>query len=48
MGERGSRKIDSEARIAVNVLGPLIVYHCFMWFEEFGGRVIVAWYARRR
>lgn len=48
MGERGSRRIDSEARIAVGVLGVLLVYHCFMWLEELGGRVIVEWYARRR
>ena len=48
MGDRGSKRIDSEARTAVGVLGALLVYHCFMWLEELGGRVIVEWYARRR
>lgn len=41
MGESGSREIDREARIASEEFVDLLVCHCFMWFMEFGGRVIV-------
>ena len=41
IGESGRRRIDIEVRMAVVVLGDLLVCHCFMWFDELGGRVIV-------
>lgn len=34
--------------MAVGVLSVLLVRQSFMWFDEFGGSVIVEWYARRR
>lgn len=42
MGERGSRVVDREARIAVMEVVCLLMCHCFMWLAEFGGSVIVA------
>lgn len=48
IGERGSSRADREVRMAVGVLAGLLTCHCFMWFVEFGGSVIVEWYARRR
>lgn len=41
MGESGSREIDREVRMASRVFVGLFVCHCFMWFVEFGGSVIV-------
>jgi len=41
IGESGRRRIDREVKIAIGVLVDLPVCHCFMWFEEFGGSVIV-------
>ena len=42
MGERGRRIVEREVRTAVGELVYLLVCHCFMWFAEFGGSVIVA------
>lgn len=41
MGESGSREIDREAKIASMALVDLLECHCFIWFTEFGGSVIV-------
>lgn len=41
MGESGNREIDKEARMASRGLVDLLVCHCFIWFVEFGGSVIV-------
>ena len=47
-GDRGSREVDRADRMAVRVFSILLVRQSFMWFDEFGGSVIVEWYARRR
>ena len=41
IGDRGSSKADREARMAIIGLVGLLICHCFMWFVEFGGSVIV-------
>lgn len=41
MGERGSSSMDREATMAMGVFVNLLMCHCFMWFVEFGGSVIV-------
>lgn len=41
MGESGSREIDKEARMASGGFVDLLICHCFMWFVEFGGSVMV-------
>lgn len=33
--------IDREANTAIEGFVVLLVRHCFMWFVEFGGRVMV-------
>ena len=40
-GERGSRVVDNVAMMAARVFGVLLVRQSFMWFDEFGGSVIV-------
>lgn len=42
MGEIGRRMVEREERMAMDVFVGLLMYHCFMWLAEFGGRVIVA------
>lgn len=41
IGEIGSKRVDRDVRMAIGVLVGLLICHCFMWFVEFGGRVIV-------
>ena len=41
MGESGKSEIDREVRVATGPFVGLLVCHCFVWFVEFGGRVIV-------
>ena len=41
MGERGSSRVDRDMRMAVRAGVGLSMCHCFMWFVEFGGSVIV-------
>lgn len=48
MGVSGNSQIDVEVRRAVSVWVFVFTCHCFMWFVQFGGKVIVEWYARRR
>lgn len=35
--------IDRDVRVAIEVCVGLLMCHCFMWFVEFGGSVIVEW-----
>lgn len=48
MGEIGRSIIDVMVRAATREGIGLLVCHCFMWLVVWGGRVIVAQYARRR
>lgn len=41
IGDNGNSRIDREARMAIMVFVGLLMCHCFMWFVEFGGSVIV-------
>lgn len=41
IGERGSSRIDREVVMAIGEPVGLLMCHCFMWFVEFGGSVIV-------
>ncbi len=40
-GDRGRRKVDRVDKMAVRVFSVLLVRQSFMWFDEFGGSVIV-------
>lgn len=48
IGERGRSRVDREVSMGIRVLVGFLVDHCFILFEEFGGRVTVEQYARRR
>lgn len=41
IGERGRSRTDREVKMAIRVFVDLSVCHCFIWFVEFGGSVIV-------
>lgn len=41
MGARGRIEVDMDMRMAMWGFVVLLIYHCFMWFVEFGGSVIV-------
>lgn len=48
IGESGRRRMDKEVIGGVKVLVGFLMDHCFILFDELGGRVIVEQYARRR
>lgn len=37
----GRSRADRDVRMAVGVFVGLLICHCFIWFVEFGGSVIV-------
>lgn len=41
IGESGRSRVDVAVRGAMLVFVGVLMCHCFMWVEEFGGRVIV-------
>lgn len=48
MGESGRSSKDGSVNTGIRLLIGFLVDHCFILFEELGGRVIVEQYARRR
>ena len=48
MGESGRSDKDRRVSVGVRVFTGFLIDHCFILFEELGGRVIVEQYVKRR